>query len=222
MYHFPYFKEKDRQVVLDFMEAHPFAFVTGCTADGKPCVTQIPMLIEERGGDLYVQGHIMRKTDHHKALEQNPNALIVFTGPSCYVSATWYTNPHGGSTWNYMSVHISGPVRFMSADELEAFMRKFTLKFEQGNTESPTLFANLPREYTNKMMPAIVGFEVKAEKLDNVFKISQNRDEQSYLNIIEKLEAIGGESAAIAKEMKKRKDALFPPGAVWDASKFDS
>ena len=71
-------------------------------------------------------------------------------------------------------------------------------------------------------MPAIVGFELKADKIENVFKLSQNRDEKSYHNIISHLEKKGGSSTLVAKEMQKRIPELFPPGAVWDASKFDS
>lgn len=222
MYHFSYFKEKDRQTILDFMEAHPLAFLTGSTRSGKPVATQVPLLIEERNGELYLQGHLMRNTDHHKALVENPNALAVFTGPSAYVSASWYTNPQMGSTWNYMSVHVSGQIQFMATDALVEFMRRFTLKFERGNAHSPTIYDNLAPAYRDRMMPGIVGFEIKAEEIDNVFKLSQNRDEQSYLNIISKLEQQGGESAAVAMEMKKRKHSLFPAGAEWDASKFDS
>ena len=72
------------------------------------------------------------------------------------------------------------------------------------------------------MMPAIAGFEIKVEKLENVFKLSQNRDKESYLNIISKLEELGGNSMLIAAEMRKREAELFPPGLEWDASKFDS
>lgn len=222
MYNFSYFKEQDKQVILDFMEANPFAFLTGSFASGKQVATQIPVLFEERDGELYLKGHIMRNTDHHKALMENPNALIVFTGPSTYVSASWYTNPQIGSTWNYMSVHMSGQVNFMTPDELVQFMREFTLKFEEGNTASRTIYDNLPSDFLSKMMPAIAGFEMKAEKIDNVFKLSQNRDEKSYLNIISKLEAKGGNSALIAAEMTKRKEALFPQGVEWDGSRFDS
>jgi transcriptional regulator len=164
----------------------------------------------------------MRNTDHHKAWMENPNALLVFSGPSCYVSASWYSNPQIGSTWNYMSVHVAGRVNFMTGDELVAFMRKLTLKFEKNNAQSPTFFDNLPDDFLSKMMPAIVGFEVKAEVMDNVFKLSQNRDEKSYSHIISKLQEAGGSSALIASEMIKRKFALFPEGAVWDGSKFDS
>lgn len=222
MYNFSYFKEKDKQTILDFLEENPFAFMTGSFLSGKQVATQIPILLEERSGELILQGHIMRKTDHHKAFLENPNALLVFTGPSCYVSASWYSNPQIGSTWNYMSVHITGQVSFMTDDELIAFMRKLTLKFENADTASPTTYDNLPSQFLDKMMPAITGFEIKADKIENVFKLSQNRDEKSYLNIISKLEEQGGESALIALEMRKRRATLFPVGVEWDASKFDS
>ncbi len=164
----------------------------------------------------------MRNTDHHKAFVENPHALIVFTGPSTYVSASWYSNPQIGSTWNYMSVQVHGQLNFMSEADLIQFMKKLTLKFEKENTKSPTIYDNLPDEFLKKMMPAIVGFEVKADRIENVFKLSQNRDEKSYLNIISRLKQQGGNSALIALEMQKRRADLFPPGVVWDGSKFDS
>lgn len=222
MYNFSYFKEKDKQAILDFIEEYPFAFMTGSFLSGMQVATQIPILLEERDGELYLQGHIMRNTDHHNAFLENSNCLLVFTGPSCYVSASWYSNPHVGSTWNYMSVHVQGQVKLMTDNELENFMKKLSLKFEKGNTLSETYYDNLPKQFLSKMMPAIVGFEVKADKVENVFKLSQNRDEKSYDNIISNLEEIGGYSAMIANEMKKRKSALFPEGVDWDGAQFDS
>jgi transcriptional regulator len=222
MYNFSYFKEKDKQTILDFIEDNPFALMTGSFLSGKQVATQIPVLLEERNGELFLQGHIMRNTDHHKAFVENPNILLLFTGPSCYVSASWYSNPQIGSTWNYMSVHVAGQVNFMTNEQLIDFMRKLTLKFEKGNTQSTTFYDNLPDNFLNKMMPAIVGFEIKADNIENVFKLSQNRDEKSYLNIISKLEEQGGQSALIALEMRKRQSELFPAGVEWHGSKFDS
>ena len=209
MYNFPYFKENDKETLLNFIEENPFAFLSGSFLSGKQIATQIPILLVEKNGDLYLQGHLMKNTDHHKAFIENPNALLVFTGPNCYVSASWYTNPQMGSTWNYMSLHIDGKIHFMSNEELIELMRKLTLKFEKGNTNSQTIYDNLPQDYLSKMMAAIVGFEIKADKIENVFKLSQNRDEESYVNIISKLEEIGGNSSLVASEMKKRKTKLF-------------
>ena len=209
MYHFSYYKEHDKKVLWQFMEDHPFAFVTGSDADGNQVATQVPILIEENGGEWYLRGHIMRNTDHYKAFKKNSKVLAVFTGPHSYVSASWYTNPHMGSTWNYMSVHIKGNMKFLTKEELITFMKKLTLKYEDYNTNSPTFYDNLPNDFINKMLPAIDAFEIKVEELENVFKLSQNRDEESYTNIIKQLNKRGGKSKELAKEMQKRISQLF-------------
>lgn len=209
MYNLPYFKEKDHQVLLDFIHKHPFAFMAGCTEDGKPVATQVPVFIEERDGRMYLSGHIMKNNDHHKAFEKNPNVLCVFTGHHTYVSATWYKNPQQASTWNYMSVHITGAIRFLDEQGLEDVLRKTSLHFENNDPHSSTVYDNLPADYRKPLLKAIVAFEVEVEKMENVFKLSQNRDEESYHNIIEKLENSDADSKTIAEEMKKRASQLF-------------
>jgi transcriptional regulator len=209
MYNLPYFKEKNQEIVLDFIHKHPFAFIAGCDEKGKPLATQIPVFIEEKKGKLYMTGHMMRQTDHHKAFEKNPNVLCVFTGAHTYVSATWYSNPHEASTWNYMSVHVKGQLRFLDEQGLIDVLKKTTLHFEKGNKNSSTVFNNLSEEYTSRLMKAIIAFEIEVEEIENVFKLSQNRDKESYDNIIEKLEAQDSDGKSIADEMKKRESQLF-------------
>lgn len=209
MYNLPYFKEKDQQVLLQFIHDHPFAFMAGCTEDGKPVATQVPVFIEERDGRLYLSGHIMKQTDHHKAFEKNPAVLCVFTGHHAYVSATWYKNPQQASTWNYMSVHVTGTLKFLDEKGLIEVLRKTTLHFENNDHGSSTIYDNLPPDYLERLVKAIVAFEVEVEKMENVFKLSQNRDEESYHNIIQKLEDSDADGKTIAAEMKKRASQLF-------------
>lgn len=209
MYNLPYFKEQDKGVVLEFMRQHPFVFLTGVDAENKPVASQIPVFIDEKDGKLFLTGHIMKNTDHHKAFENNPNVLAVFTGPHTYVSATWYDDPHQASTWNYMSVHAKGTIRFGDYNDLVSILKRLTLFYENNNAASTTVFDNLPSEYTERLMKAIVAFEVEVTSIDNVFKLSQNRNEQSFHNIIEKLRTQGSDGAFISDEMKKRQHQLF-------------
>ena len=209
MYNLPYFKEEDQEVVLKFMRDHPFVFLTGVNEENKPVATQVPVFIDEKDGKLYLTGHIMRNTDHHKAFEQNRNVLAVFTGPHVYVSGTWYSNPQQASTWNYMSVHVKGSIRFGNEEDLIAILKRLTLHYENNNTASTTIFDNLPSEYTGRLMKAIVAFEVKITSIENVFKLSQNRDEKSFRNIMDKLNEQGSDARFIADEMKKRQQQLF-------------
>jgi len=209
MYNLPYFKEEDQEVVLKFMRDHPFVFLTGVNEVNKPVATQVPVFIDEKDGKLCLTGHIMRNTDHHKAFEQNPNVLAVFTGPHVYVSGTWYSNPQQASTWNYMSVHAKGTIRFGNEDDLIAILKRLTLHYENNNPASTTIFDNLPSEYTGPLMKAIVAFEVEITSVENVFKLSQNRDEKSFHNIMNKLNEQGSDGKFIAGEMKKIQQQLF-------------
>lgn len=209
MYSLPYFKENDQEVVLEFIHRHPFAFLSGCDKNNKPVATQIPVFIEERNEKLFLSGHMMKSTDHHKAFEKNPNILCVFTGPHSYVSAAWYTDPHQASTWNYMSVHVKGQIKFLDNEALIDVLKKTSLHFENNDYSSPTAFDNLSEEYTSRLMKAIVAFEVEVEAIENVFKLSQNRDKKSYQHIIEKLDGRDDVAKSVAEEMKKREDQLF-------------
>lgn len=209
MYNISYFKEHDKEVIKKFIDENPFAFLTGCNSINEPVATQIPIFIEEKDGKPILRGHIMKNTDHHKAFVHNPNVLAVFTGPHTYVSATWYTNPHEASTWNYMSVHAKGIIHFLDDMALEDILRKTSLHFENYNHQSQTIFDNIPEKYARDMMKAIVAFEIEITHLDNVFKLSQNRDEKSYENIIEKLEQQDENAKEIAEEMGKRTKDLF-------------
>lgn len=208
MYNLPYFKEKDQSVVIEFMRQHPFAMLIGCAHD-RPAATQIPLLFEERNGKMILLGHMMRKQDHHQAFEKNPNVLVVFTGPHTYVSATLYTDPHQASTWNYMSVHARGTLSFLDEKGLENALRKLTLHYENNHPHSATVFDNLAEEYRTKLMKSIIAFEIDVNSIENVFKLSQNRDQESYDHIADQLSKQTEDAQKIAGEMNNRRSQLF-------------
>lgn len=210
MYNLPYYKEKDSEEVLQFMKEYPFIFLTGVDAANKPIATQVPVFIDEKDGKLFLTGHIMKHTDHHKAFLLNKEVLAVFTGPHTYVSATWYSNPHQASTWNYMSVHAKGTIRFGDGEELVAILKRLTLHYENQNPESTTIYDNLSQEYLTPLLKAIVSFEIAIESMDHVFKLSQNRDEKSYDNIVVKLKEQEGDAQKIGLIMEERKNKVFP------------
>ena len=202
MYKFPYYTEQDEQKVIAFMKENAFAIITGI-GDKYPVATQIPLAIKIKEDKIFLEGHMMRKTDHQLAFEKNNNILVLFTGPHCFVSASWYTERGIGSTWNYMTVHAKGKIHFKDEEGTRNAVKALSDKYE--GTVSHDSFDNLPKEYIDHMVKAIVGFSIEVEALDNVFKLSQNRDEESQRNIIEQLRKRGdGNSVGIAEEMEKR------------------
>jgi transcriptional regulator len=186
MYNIPHFKAKDHQEVLDFMQANPFVTICGVDANGFPVATHVPILIKIENDMITITGHMMRKQDHSNAFEKNKNVLVIFSAPSAFVSADWYTTKNMGSTWNYQTVHAKGQLEIKDETHLRNLLTELTLHFEK-DTESPTQVKNLSEEYMQQNMKAIFSFDIVVTDLQHVFKLSQNRDEASHENIVKEL-----------------------------------
>ncbi len=209
MYNVPHFKTTDHEEVIAFMKQHPFIVLCGTDAAGKPVATHIPALIEERDGKLFLLAHIMRKQEHTKAFESNPDVLAIFQGAHTYVSASLYENKQVASTWNYQAVHAKGILKFLDEKGLHNLLVRLTDHFEN-NPHSPASVNNMEESYVSNMMKAIVAFEIEVTSVEHVFKLSQNRDEKSYNNIIHHLSEQDADAKTVAEEMQKRKDQIFP------------
>lgn len=190
------------------MHEHPF--VTLIAHDGQLCqATQIPVLIDEREGNLYLTGHVSRHTTHAPALEKSSEVLVLFTGPHCYVSASWYTGRGQASTWNYMNVQARGTVRWFSDEETLQLLKDLTHKYEDTQAH-PELVETMPDNYLAANVKAIAGFEIAVTQLDATFKLSQNRDDESYRTIVDNLMAGDDiQGISVAGEMMRRRPQLF-------------
>lgn len=185
------------------MQAHPFVLICGVDANGLPVATQVPILSTFRNGTLFLQGHIQRNTDHYRAFEKNQNVLVVFTGAHAYVSAQWYLQQNTASTWNYQSVHARGVMQFKDQQWLIDLLARLTSQFEN-DAGSPSLLHQMDTDYLQQHTRAIVGFEVEVISLENVFKLSQNKDETTRQRVIEGLgQKEDADSNQMAAAMKK-------------------
>lgn len=203
MYNVPYFKANNEREVIEFMNQNPFVILTGCDAKNHPVATHLPVLIEEREGRLFLLAHIMKQTDHYKAWMQNPHVLAIFSGPHAYISASWYKDKQKASTWNYQAVHAAGILKFLNEEELLVILHRLTAHFEN-DTTSPSLVEHIPANYVTRLAKAIVGFEIEVTSVDHVFKLSQNRDAESYKNIMDHLNNGDDNARQIAALMKKK------------------
>lgn len=209
MYEFPYFKDTDFNQIIAFIHNYPFATIMAINAHNNVEATQIPIILKEKNNGYYLEGHIMKNTPHANALANNNEVLLLFTGPHCYVSANWYSNPHQASTWNYMSVQIKGKFIPLDTENLYRILQEITNKYEN-NPQSNAAFNLLDPRYIQQFSNALIGFKIEIKEINHTFKLSQNRDEASYKNIITHLSNsnISAENK-IAFEMKKRYFLLF-------------
>lgn len=202
MYALPHFKIKDPLKILAFMKEHSFVTLCGADAKGRPVATHVPVFVDQVEGELILSGHIMRSSDHHLAFEENPQVMAVFHGPHAYISASWYVKPDQASTWNYMTVHASGKIRFTDQQALLDILKRTTDHFEQ-DPDSPAGFDKMSADYVDRLSKAIVAFEISVDNIDHVFKLSQNRDDVSYQQIIDHLSQGDAQAKEVADEMRK-------------------
>lgn len=209
MYQHPEYKDDKTDRVTRFIEDNPFAVISGCDLKYNPVATQAPVFLEEHDGKKVIRGHMIKGSAHHKAFLENNKVMVLFPGAHTYVSATWYDDKQSASTWNYMTVQAKGTIRFPGEEQLIEILRKTTLHFENNDPGSTTIYDNLDPEYTNRLLHAITAFEVEVHDLDHVFKLSQDKDKDSFENIIKELQKGDAASQSIAGEMEKRKKGLF-------------
>jgi transcriptional regulator len=105
-------------------------------------------------------------------------------------------------------VHARGMLRFLDDAGLHSFLTKLTDTFEN-NPHSPSLVHKMDEKDVRNMMRAIVAFEIEVTSIEHVFKLSQNRDEKSYENIMHHLAEGDSEAKAVASTMGERKSHVF-------------
>lgn len=203
MYNISYFKANNQEEVFAFMQANPFVTICGVDENSLPIAAQVPILIKQEDDKLIISGHLMRKQDHTNAFEKNNNVLVIFSAPSAFVSASWYKEKGIASTWNYQTVHAIGKMEMKDDAHLYQLLTDLTMHFEK-DPNSPTQVKNLDPEYVQQNMKAIVSFDIEVTELKNVFKLSQNRDEESHQNIQKELSNGDAACQYMAAAMKRK------------------
>lgn len=208
MYQPSYFSETDNDRIINFLLQHPFATIIA-HQNGSCFATQVPLLIEQREDALVLKGHIFKYADHCAAIANSDELLILFTGAHCYVSASWYNQQGQASTWNYMSVQVRGKATMLDNKGTLEIIKDLTNQYESQQPQ-PELVENMSDTYLSENLTAIVGFEVIATDIKATFKLNQNKDDDSYKNVVAQLQNTNEyNSMLIAENMKQIKPELF-------------
>ena len=169
-----HFDLSDSAHAIDLIRSNPFATVI--SHDGKESfASHIPVLYRSGNGpQASLVAHLARANPQWRHFERDEEVLAIFQGPHAYVSPTWYATQPAVPTWNYAAVHVYGIPRIISEHEpLLKLLDEFVETFEAPRTDR---WSNeLPAEFREKMMAAIVGFEIVITRIEAKFKLSQNR-----------------------------------------------
>lgn len=81
-------------------------------------------------------------------------------------------------TWNYSAVHVHGRPRLISDHDAFAAMLHELIEFNEAGRPG-RWNGELPDEFRDKLMKAIVGFEIEITRIEGKFKLSQNRPDDA-------------------------------------------
>lgn len=185
--------------MLAFIKEHPMASIVTMSSTGL-IGNHIPMLVIERDGNFFLQGHVARANSISKDFDDNTDALALFHGPNAYISPNWYpskkNDPRTVPTWNYVTVHVSGPIQFYKDKEwLKQHLKNLSNTHEKRVNESWQI-TDAPDEYIDKMLKAIVGVEIAINDIKGNTKMSQNHSQENRNGVVQGLSALGRADAA--------------------------
>lgn len=198
-----YFQVKDEQEVIAFMKE--YSFVTVVTMNkGEPLATHIPVQVEKEGENYFISGHLAYGNPQWRNFQEDERVLVIFQGPHAYVSSSWY-GQEGVPTWNYQAVHVYGQSLIMGEEELKDNLAKQIAKYE-GHRESPVVWEDLSPQLVAQQLKGIVGFKIKVEDIQATYKLSQNRNDSDYHQVVEHLQQEPDAAAQqVAEVMRKRR-----------------
>lgn len=176
MYIPKYANQEDRDLILDFMDEYPFATII---TPQNLCANHFPLLLERNGDGEMLVGHMAKANSQWRELVDKQQVLAIFQGPHSYISPSIYVNKLNVPTWNYTAVHAYGKATVThDATKIEEILFKTINRFE-GMRKTPWKY-DLPKDFRNQLVHAIVGFEIRIEKIEAKFKLSQNRSSEDY------------------------------------------
>lgn len=175
-----------------------------------------PEAVED--GQLGVlHGHLARGNPHWRALEGDGRVVAIFNGNDTYISPSFYEEKRLTGkvvpTWNYSTVVVHAIVTTHHEPEwLLPHVRRLVERHEAGRVD-PWSLDDAPAGYPETQVKAIVGLELRIERIEAKRKLTQNRSDEDIAGTIAGLSQGSVRDQAVAGDMtalgltKRRPDA---------------
>jgi transcriptional regulator len=198
-----HFEEQRPEVLRQLIEAHPLGELITFGSNGL-AADHVPMEFDPEPLPLgTLRCHVARANPLWREHRKDVEALVVFQGPSAYISPSWYPSKRETGkvvpTYNYAVVHAYGTLQVIDDPVwLLALVDRLTRRHEAA-LPSPWNVADAPEDYVQSMLRAIVGIEIQVSRLLGKWKISQNRGLADRGGVARGLEKTGDAGADMAR-----------------------
>lgn len=180
----------DPAAARDLITRFPWATMFSAPPSG-PVASHYPFLLEEGTDDLVLVSHVGRPDETlHRLGEQE--LLVVFQGPSGYVSPGWYGAGPAVPTWNFATVHCWGRPEVLSDAENLAVLERLVDHFEDPLPTPFRLNGTLANTaYAERIVGGTVGFRMRVTRWEGKDKMSQDKPAEVVERIVTALRSPG-------------------------------
>ena len=181
------YKSEDKALMKKIIGENGFALLI--SDKEKLTATHSMFLLNEADDNFYLETHISKANFQAKVLKDGDEVLCDFLGAHSYISSSWYEKTNV-STWNYEAVQIRGKVKLMNDEELYRHLEKLTFKYEK-TQKCPMFVENMGEDLVRKEMKGAFGINIIPTEIFIANKLSQNRNDKDFKNIITELTQSG-------------------------------
>ncbi len=186
---------------LDVVARRGFGTVVVAGPDGFDA-TPLPWVIR-RDGEVRLAGHLAASNPLVGRIGDGLAAIVLIDLVDGYVSPSWYPSKaeHGRvvPTWNYVTVQLHGALTLHRDDAWVRELVTELTELHEGSMPTPWAVTDAPPAYLDAMVRAIVGVELRVDRVVGKAKLSQNRSAADALGVRAGLQHVGGD--ALAHEM---------------------
>lgn len=192
--------------IAELVHRFPLAQVISNGGDGL-MATPLPLMLICDQSPWTLLGHFARSNPHVLALQEDPQALVIFAGPHGYVSPSWMRDRTQAPTWNFATVHFNAVIKF--EDSISAAKHStdtLTTQMEAGRAA-----AWAPHEMGLRqevLLRAIMPFRATVRATRSKFKLGQNERPDILADIVTTLERAPDCSALVDLMVRANKSRL--------------
>ena len=203
MRHNPAHATTDPEAVRDLVRQNPWATIVSDNA-GALVASHYPVLIDEDTEDLALLTHVGRPDEEVHGFGDR-EVLVIVQGHHGYVSPSWYgPGATRAPTWNFSVAHLNGVPEVLSEGENLATLTRLVERFERA-VEEPLY---LDQEWGRQVAKGTVGLRIPVSRFVCKRKLSQDKDDLSRRQVIEKLREPGPyRHPELADEMEREWEA---------------
>jgi len=152
-----------------------------------------------------LKAHVARANPLWQECREGAQVMVIFRGKEAYISPNWYPSKHEAHrqvpTWNYEVVHAHG---WLTVHDDEKYVRGIVgrlTRTHEAPEPKPWKMSDSAPEYIDGMLKAIVGIEIRLDRLEGKAKLGQNREPRDRVGAADTLAVRGHEE--LSEAMRK-------------------